>query len=477
MKLLIQKMNIMKKFIKNIGLLFLMVLVLGSCSKWIDPDLNINPDEPDEVTMVTLMPVIQARMAFTIVGGNDMTRTQSIWLQHLCGVSRQSMSEGNYQLRAGDVNNLFNATYAGSMMDIVKLQNYAEAADPVAYHYRGAGNILMALALGLSTDVWNAIPYTEAFQGEANITPKYDSQADLYVTVKTLLHNGIADLQKTDESGLPLDGDYFFGGDVDAWIRAANSLLARYTLHLSKQDGSAWAEALTFLNAGISSNDEDMQFNYGTAATNSNPFYQFMRDRGDVRMGSYFIDTLKARFDPRLPVFAELAACGEYVGAVMEAPSDTASAPGVAIAAPDAPTYLVTYQEMLFIKAECQYKTGVDEATVKATLVEALSASLEKYGVYEQVYIDGYALALAAISGNALYDEIFFQKYVALIYQAETWVDWRRSENVIGLVRNQNGETDEIPRRFPYPTDEVTYNAQPEQDGVTITDRVWWDGN
>jgi hypothetical protein len=35
--------------------------------------------------------------------------------------------------------------------------------------------------------------------------------------------------------------------------------------------------------------------------------------------------------------------------------------------------------------------------------------------------------------------------------------------------------TREIPRRFPYPQSEREYNNANMPQGLTITDRVWWD--
>lgn len=471
-------MKIMKRFIKYTGILILTILVLGSCNKWIDPDINIDPDNPAEVSLKTLLPAIEARLAFTTVGGNDVARTQAIWTQQLDGIARQSLAETNYQLRSSDINNLWNAAYAGTMMDIKQLIDLAEASGAV--HYRGAGKILMAVALLHTTDVWNDIPYDEAFQGDQNIRPTFNTQQEIYGTIKILLEEGIADLNATDESAFKLDegGDYFYDGDVDMWKKAAYSYLAKRALHLSKRNGNAaYEEAMGYLNDAIADASEDFQFNYGDATKNSNPLYQFMRDREDVRMGAFFVEMLKLRFDPRLPAFVEpIMVGGEpmYVGSVPGSAADTASKPGPAIAAPDAPTYFATYMEMLFIMAECQHMTGAGDAAVRETLFMAMEESLNKYGVYSQEYVDEYMAQMAEVGGDALYKELMTQKYIALCYQSEVYNDFRRSNNVVEIPTNPNGFESEIPRRFPYSTDEITYNPN-VPEGVTIMDRVWWD--
>jgi len=466
----------MKRFIKYTGILILTVLLLGSCEKWIDPEINIDPDNPAEVSLATLMPSIQARMAFNAVGGNDLVRTQAIWMQQLDGVIRQSLAEANYQLRSSDVNNLWNSNYAGTMMDIKTLIDQANASDPVALHFSGAGKILMAIALMQTTDVWGDIPYSEAFQGKENISPGFESQQQIYTTIMTLLQEGVDALGQTDESPTPLDGDFLYGGNTEMWIKAGYAYMAKAALHLSKVNpGTAYSDAMGYLENAIQSADEDMQFNYGSANTEANPLYQFMRDRGDVRMGEYFVEMLKARQDPRLPVFVTPDGNGEYTGSAAGSGNADASEPGPAIAGATAPTYFATYMEMLLIKAECQYETGVDEATVKETLLMALEESLNKYGVFNQDYVDGYEQQwLSTLSGEDLKKEIITQKYISLCYQSEVYNDFRRTDNIMDILPNPNGFENDFPRRFPYSTDELTYNSN-VPSGVTIMDRVWWD--
>ena len=79
------------------------------------------------------------------------------------------------------------------------------------------------------------------------------------------------------------------------------------------------------------------------------------------------------------------------------------------------------------------------------------------------------------VHGLAFYHELMIQKYIALYYQAETYNDWRRTENIIGLVPNPNpGVKHEIPRRFPYPNSEKTYNSNTPVVADNYV-RVWWD--
>ena len=109
----------MKKYIYNIfkvaGLAFVFVLVLSSCSKWIDTDINIDPDSPADVPMNLMLPAIEQSVGFTMVG-NDIARVTNIWVQYYDGVDRQSYTQSKYQLLPTDVNNVWNSFYTSIFM-------------------------------------------------------------------------------------------------------------------------------------------------------------------------------------------------------------------------------------------------------------------------------------------------------------------------------------------------------------------------
>jgi hypothetical protein len=100
---------------------------------------------------------------------------------------------------------------------------------------------------------------------------------------------------------------------------------------------------------------------------------------------------------------------------------------------------------------------------------------MEKWDVLNPAYMAAYDSAIQTMTGQVLLHEIMFQKYIGLIYQAEAFNDWRRTENAIGLSSNPKGVLTDIPRRFPYSTDEKAYNPNVPKPYPTIAERVWWD--
>lgn len=461
---------------KNVFYKFLSVIIAGltllSCEKWIDPDININPNAPSEVTMGTLLPSIEAQMAYAMCGGSDMIGIQSVWLQQLDGIAREFMALTNYFTDPESVNAVFDQAYSVAMMDAVTLIDLANKKS--SPHNKGVAKICLAVCLAQLTDVFGDIPWSESLKGVEIPRPAYDQQESVYEEIFRLLEEAIHDLSETDEP-IGIDGDYFYYGDVSLWLKAAHSLKARYSIHMTKRKGSqAYQDALNELNMAFTSNDDDMQFNYGPGESESSPLYQFMRDRDDVRMGAYFIEMLKSYNDPRLPVFAFTDVNGEYTGSEPGSGNTEASSPGPAMADAESPTLIMTYVECLFMKAEIIYQTDNDENLVREILIDAVTESLSKFGVYDEPWLSEYTASVENLTGMNLFEEVMTQKYIATFYQPEVYHSWRRTGYPV-IPPNPLGVEDEIPRRFPYTSWEQIYNKDNVPKGVEITDRVWWD--
>jgi hypothetical protein len=449
-----------------IGLVFVVV----SCEKWIDPDININPNQPEDVPMELLLPFIEANVAYRVCGSMEFIGPQIIWLQQLDGTDRQQLSVSNYVLNPTLVYVPWDNSYAEILMDAKVLKEKAIAAN--SPHNLAISNIMTVITLGQLTDAWNDIPWSEALKGNEETQPVFDTQEYVYLVMDDLLDEAIDSLSVADPVGVK--GDYFYDGSPEMWLRATYALKARYALHLSKRRGpAAYQEAMVAVALAFTGSDDDLQFQYGTGETESNPLYQFMRDRDNVRMGSFLVDMMNDAEDPRLPVYSAPDANGEYVGSTPGQTNVAASRPGVAFAAPDAPTYLITYVEMLFTKAEALYMTGAPLEEVREVLGEAVAASLEKFGVMDGDWMNAYRDRVVQVTGEELLEEIMTQKYIATFYQPEAYHSWRRTGYPV-IPPNPVGQMDEIPRRFPYPATEMVWNPN-TPTGISITDRVWWD--
>lgn len=442
-----------------------LALFAGSCN-FIDSDLNIDPNNPGDVSINLLLP--QAQASWSYVQGGDLGRYVSCWTQHHSGQERQHQAIEVYNMFESDVNNAWNGIYASSLKDLSIIMEKAEESN--SPHYAGIAKVMTAMIIGNTVDYFGDVPFSDALKGADQLKPSYDSGADIYSGIQNMLTEAIADLEAPASTFKPnASSDLVFGGNTAKWVAFARTLKARYLLHLSKIDGGAYGKALAELDGAIASNDGNAVFEFGSAETEANPWAQFEGQRGDVVMGKFFIDLLNNSNDPRLPLFATANGDGAYVGAGAGVFGDVSSISrfGSYFASNESPVPFATYAEAKFIEAEAAFGTGDKDRAAQA-FNDAVAASLEQFGVTDPDFLAAQAADAASIS----LEKIMTQKYVAMYSTLEPFTDWRRT----GLPNLQPASgQQEIARRYPYPQDERVYNAPNYVSGVTVFDRVFWD--
>jgi hypothetical protein len=327
--------------------------------------------------------------------------------------------------------------------------------------YRGIAKIMTAFALGILTDHFGDIPYTEAFTGAANLKPAYDSQEDIYNTIFTLLAEGKADLA-LPSSVMPGSDDLVHGGDLAAWAAKADALKARYLNHLSKTSSYDAAAVIAACNDALNAGAYSV-IRY-EAALNQNPWYQFtVIDRaGYISQFGTMYDMMEASSDPRINFYRS---------------ADSLTLPSYGAATSDLP--LVTPFELYFIKAEAEMNSG-DATAARASLEDAIESHMTWLGV-DAASTTAYIDSLSATTDLEL---IMNEKYVAMFTSTESWTDWRRT-GFPTLTAPADANLSDIPRRMPYPEGEYLYNSAnvpmpltstpDEKFGVTSTYRLWWD--
>lgn len=457
--------NIKKIKIPYLVVIFALLFGSVSCDNWIDQELNIDPDSPADVPMNLLLPAIQQSMGYNLLGNNSV-RTNNIWMQHFDGVDRQSFTEARYQLKSADVNNLWNSIYTEMFMNTQLLINKAMEEGKESPNFAGVGQVMMATTLGITTDLWGSIPFSDAFKGGENVLrPVFDSQEQVYGSLFSLLDNAMTNLNATTNA-LDVSGDVIYGGNISKWKKAANSIRARHELQLSEVNGSsAYSAALAALANGFASNADDMEVPFETA--NKNPIFQFMEQRTDIRMGSTLVDMMAATDDPRLPFYAAVDGDGNYTGSSPGSQNAAASYPGSYNADEDAPTVLMSYAELKFIEAECKLMLG--QSGAQEAFEDAVAASVLKVtGSTNQSWLD------ANINGMTVtLQDIIEQKYIALYSTNQPYADYRRTGYPMLSLAAGAVQTS-IPSRFPYAQNSLDYNAE-NVPSVVITDKVWWD--
>lgn len=461
----------MKKYIKNIlkiaGVLLVSFLLLPSCEKWIDTSMNVDPDSPADVPMNLMLPPIEQAFGYNMAG-NDLVRTTNIWMQQFDGVDRQSYTEARYQLLPGDVNNIWSSFYTSIFMNAKVMINKAEKTEgKESPHNAGVAKVLIATTLGITTDLFGDMPFSEAFRGNENIlTPKFDTQEELYDTLQAILDAAIADFNNTTNK-VSVGGDVIYGGNITKWEKAAYSIKARHALQLSEVNGNAaYTAALTAAANGFTSNDDDFMVPWN--ADNHNPIFQFMEQRTDIRMGAALIDLMKVNNDPRLPFYAAKDGDGNYTGSISGSQNDLASKPGSYVAGATAPSVIMSFAELKFIEAEANLKLG-QTVPAQAAFEAAVAASVLKVtGNANTAWLD------ANINGVTVTPELIMsQKYIATFGTNQAYADYRRTGLPV-MTLPIGAVLAAMPTRYPYAQEEITYNGDNVPD-VTISDKLWWD--
>jgi len=449
-------------------------------------DLNVNPNGPVDAPAPFILPAV-INVAVT-------TDLWTVWTNFkLGGVTVQQLSEVQYRdeekyiYRSDAASQVWNM-YTGPIEDAQVMINKGIASKTP--NWEATGRILKAWMFGIMTDYFGNIPYSEALT-PTNLTPKYDTQQSIYAA-------NFAELAKAgaliDPSGISFSsGDLIYGGDMTKWKKLAYSLMLRDAIHLSNADPTTGAAMAQKAIAGgvFQSNDDNAQLVYLSGAPNQNPVYsdRYVSNRDDFGMGKAFVDSLTTLGDPRLPIYAQPNADGNYQGL---APGLN-DGEGVAIKYisragamwredPTGPMPIMTYAEVLLLEAEAAQR-GWISGSPAALYTAAITASMQQYGI-PQAEIDTYlAQPRVQFSSATAYQQIGLQKWFALFMNGiEAYTEVRRTD-IPHIVPGLHATLPKIPTRVAYISTEGVLNkamldaavaAQHFSDAADIQTPLWF---
>ncbi|MFC2136712.1 SusD/RagB family nutrient-binding outer membrane lipoprotein [Bacteroidota bacterium] len=460
-------------YIKTILLLITLSLIF-SCDKWIDPDINIDPDSPEYVTMDLLLASSQVSMAY-VLGGINITGVTSMWMKYIEGFDRQTLQINNYIFLEKDVNNQWTSIYT-TLKDLKLITELSQEEGKESPHYEGIAKILMAFTFGTATQLWGDIPFSEALQGDAELNPAYDSQEYVYTGIQQLLDEAIIALNIDEDSNYyDIEGDLIYESDIEKWKKAAYTLKLRYYLHLSKVNNNAYSTIVNMYNEDslrfFTSNEDDLELYFGKNETEQNPMFQFDEDRTDCVSHPYF-DSLQASKQPAIREYTPQSIWPVYLIA-----GDNEPFAGTFYGERESPVTFISYAELQFIIAEARLKQQ-DSILALSSLKKGVLAFLEKLTSETDIPIDYfgwmYEYQYQIIDRLDNYDqkieEIMTQKYIATFLNPEAFVDWRRTGYPVGIEKPSRT----LPRRFPYSSEERLYNQNIPATS-SIFARNWFD--
>lgn len=442
----------------TIGIVCALALSTACTNNYIE-GYDVSPNYPSDVPEANLLTACQVAMFGNVTG--ELARESAIFMQSQAGLANQSLEDhARYQIFEGDNQNDWESIYTDWMDPATDLINKAEGINP---YYKGIGLIMKAWAGGYTSDIWDAIPFSEAIAGIENLNPSYDSQEEVFVQVQNLLNQAISELNKPESANLliPASDDLIFQGDIHKWIKMAWTMKARYFNRISKRVAYSADSVLFCLQKGISEQSENAMAVFGETANNANQWYAFYTLRpGYMGMGEFLIERFKANNDPRLTYYAAPDVNGNYTGSGIDTrtPVLDASEIGPLFNVSSNPVPLITYHEAKFLEAEAHLRKGNNDLAAQACNT-AILASV-KWATGNDAPND-FEKSFASLNANNInLETIMLNKYDALFTQLEVWTDWCRTGFPVlrpnpDPLANPNG----IPFRFPTCISERNYNS------------------
>lgn len=493
---------------------FIMPLLFSACKDSFF-DINTNPNKPSEEAIIPeylMTSVIASTVKRSTVNFDFAAHWMGYW-------ARGSSFGPSTPLENYDINSSYQAAHWSGTIpspgwyDILMDNDIMEkkALETGEEFYVGVAKVVKSIGFMYMVDMYNNVPYSQAFDVVGYIAPKYDKGEDIYKNLLSELDEARSIFSKADLV-IPTaakNADIIFQGNVDKWRKLVNTQALRLLIHQSEKitNPSDEIAKITKDGSGFLMSNETAWVNpgYSNDQYKINPMYiAFVRDQngtlvdGFNRANNFLLSKYQDNNDIRYQyVFLEAVSPqggllwdGNDFGQLNEEGKSSAHESIVMgkglVSKPESPAWLITSVESLFLQAEAAHRSWII-GDAKKLYEQAVSESFNFLGVENATATAASYLteAIADWSSNANKLELIInQKYLALpgIANFEAWVDYRRLgyPHDVPLSKNASIGDRKIPLRLQYPQNEFSYNANNvKAEGVIDPqkDKIWWDVN
>lgn len=510
----------MKNFVKYI-VFAAATVCLAACSEDFMDNINKDTSHPLDVNAKFLITDIEMRTAQNMVGG-DFNTYFGAYVEHWVGTHNQLYQA---EIRGAEVrvSSTFNNTW-GTVYENIRnakivvakcSEGGSEESNKLA---KAVGEILLAYNAAAATDIYGDTPYTQVGNYKEYPAPAADKQSDIYTEVFKLLDDAIACLEGA--SNTLGSYDIIYGGDPAKWKKFAQGLKARYTMRLILKSSSKetdYQKVIDCANASFASADEQASVKVYDGTSAQNPVFDFEWSRDGISSSTSMYQKLMERKDPRADrIYYDPSAWSFYdskTAAEHLAPNGEPEESqynycyDAFFFAEVAPVHLLSYHEVLFLKAEAQCRLNNNDT--KATLKKAVEAAFVNFennvqSAQNAPTVNSYG-GLAPLGGSALdaaaadtyfesnvaplfeanpFKEVMIQKYIALWgangESVETYNDIRRlkaeGKDIYSLANKGK-----FPLRAAYGNDDVVNNPNisslyTDAGNYVFSENVWWAG-
>lgn len=495
-------MKLFKIVIISTALLF----ALTSCDDFLD--VNTDPNAATSVSPDLLFPTVLANVAanraIEIMPSNAFF--VNIWAPN--GSTGVFINPDRYIISPFSTGNTWSNWYGTSSRNLTLMIEAAESEEPLRPNVAAQAKMMQAYLFFSLTMMWEDIPFSEALDPEEFPEPSFDDQETVLRGVIAMLDEAINQVDlSSDAVG---DGDLIYEGNMENWVRFANSLKLRTLMFLRNQDASVDSDIADLLDNEplIRTNDQQAAIPFFDEDDNAhnlwvlNNLFGGFTDAGNgnifVYAGETLVDIMNDLEDPRRETYfafrtsddGDTFEAEEYVGqtAGVSDFGGPTNAVSQNIIRRDWPNRMLTASEVLFYEAEYKATTG-DLAGAHDAYEAGVRSSLEYLAPFTVLdsragssdgisqgdmddYVDG--LPGSFQSEAAALEAIHTQQYIEVLDRApENWSQWRRTK-FPELDVAENADLGNIIRRFPYPPDEISSNPKTPQDPVLDTP-MWFE--
>jgi len=288
--------------------------MIVSCKKGF-LDINTDPNNPTKASEALLLTQSEKAIADNFGIGSVLPAVGSI-LDVYTHQATEYNSNNKYGAVGADVSNMWTGIYVGALENLSSLIEEAKPAGNMKY--AGIAKVLQAYTFSQMVDIFGDVPFSQAisFKSEGITTPNFDKGADIYPQLFLMLDTAIMELQDQTAANIrePGTDDVIYGGDVDSWVKAANTIkLKLYNQERLVMDVSSEVAALEN-EPLINATAESFVMPYGTIVSpdNRNPgFLEYTATQRSVYISPWFYEMLKGYNqniftgieDPRIPYY------------------------------------------------------------------------------------------------------------------------------------------------------------------------------
>jgi hypothetical protein len=503
------------KNIYHILLVFSLILISFGCVKDL-PELNSDPNNPTQADPDLLFKyAVKRGMGSYLTASHLEYNGLHQWMMYFA--NRGGVEPGNEYPAPSGGDAFWNETYIDAMNNAAVIIREAEE-QPDWVNKKAAAIIWKTFMMHRITDLWGAAPYSEAFKGnpELEFTPVYDNQEMIYDQMLNDLKYAAAAFDWS-KPFFDASSDLIFGGDIDAWIRFANSLRFRLAIRISEVKPELSQNVLNELTQAPLIIEEAHTAAFQFNSVFNKPLLEaamirYQEGEQYINPSKFLTDLLLSTNDPRIVYFLEKTSLSDafpFIDEYRGVPNLVAynseiwqnynldaqlgdplgswgdvSRLGNWYLNNDRPMPLLSYSEMCFLKAEAALR-GMWAGDPMDFLKQGIYAHMN----YMNAFATESLISESAIQNyintinNVDLQQIILQKYLLLAYENvfESYAEYRRTGFPVLTDYEGNPINAQIfPKRLRYPYSEFTYNRDNYLKAVDFQGNdsqltpLWW---